>query len=128
MTCEVWSYTSTRYPTVDYESMSLLSELAEELSVTSMSVWYEVSASVFYESIYDESLQLIYLVRCLFFKRCLLWSNTCKTLLGKHVDDYTTTKHCSNEHVTDLGDSELSAFKQTRHSHLMYDSRNKTYN
>ena len=47
--------TSTRYPTVDYDFMSLLSELVEELSVRNMSNWYGMYGSVCYESIYDDT-------------------------------------------------------------------------
>ena len=35
--------------------MSLLSEIVEELSVMNMSVWCEASASVMYESFYDNT-------------------------------------------------------------------------
>ena len=51
-----------------------------------------------------------------------------KHYLGKHVSDSTTTERWSNGHVTDLGDSDFSAFKQTRYPHIMYDIIYNTYN
>ena len=47
--------TPTRYPTVDWDFMSLLSEIVEVLRVTNMSYWYGISGSVCYESNYDDT-------------------------------------------------------------------------
>jgi len=98
---------STRYPAVDLDFMSLLSEIVDKLSVTNMSVWHGISGSVCYELIYDDTsstniIGTLSVIQTMFVR------------VKYEVYDSTTTKHWRNEHVTDLGDSKFSAFKQVR--------------